>query len=147
MTGGGGFGNHLVVKVLPDHVTTDIEMASRLNGALSICVLSSTLHPPILNKCTMFGHRIPICLNEIHCVLLDNYVCVCVCVRWGNTGGWAASYRQRFKETCAVFSGNKDGHECPSEAVSVCMSVLSAPAFITMSRTCVPEVCPIKLFN
>lgn len=110
MTGGGGFGNHLVVKVLPDHVTTDIEMASRLNGALSICVLSSTLHPPILNKCTMFGHRIPICLNEIHCVLLDNYVCVCVCVRDGVTlGDGQRPIGSDLKRHVLFFQGTKMG--------------------------------------
>lgn len=84
--------------------------------------------------CKMFGHGIPICLNEIHCVVPDNYICVCEGLVGVTLGDGQSPIGSDLKRHALFFQETKIGHECPSQAVSFCMSRLFAPAFIRISR-------------
>lgn len=57
-------------------------------------------------------------------------------------GGWAASYRQRFKETHYFFLGTKIRCECPETLWMTCMCMLSASAFI--KRILTPNMSTVK---
>lgn len=75
-------------------------------------------------------------------------MCVCVCGLVGVTlGDGQPPIGSDLKRHVLFFQGTKIGHKCPSEAVRVCVSVLSAPAFIKKEPYVCSRSMPIKAFQ